>query len=359
MITYLTYVISPLLVAFFICFLTGKRISTVPKNRKYYLWLCGIIMVFVIGLRHYSNGSGDSYFYYRQWEAMSAMSLRETVIYCLRTDMEIGFLACEGILSHIFKNPQFAFILSGLFFAVSLCLFVHRNSENVVLPLLIFNCLGLFNFMVQGMRQGIAICICLFAIESCKTRKPIRFFLQIALAMLFHASAIIFLPVYWLYALRLDWKSAMIFAGGCVLGWLLLPWLIDIVNFFMNESYAISTGTKDGSGVVAIVIYLFIISFGLFTAYVGHVKGTQNCFIYMAIFGMIALVMRNTISNIAERANHYYVCSQMAIIPMGLQRIQKGPSRMILTGIIVFLCIGVAVYKASYSVLIPYLFCWQ
>lgn len=359
MISYLTYVISPLLMAFLICLLTGKRISTVHKNRKAYLWLCGIVMVFVIGLRHYSNGSGDSYFYYRQWEALSMMSLPEFFAYFLQADMEIGFLVSEWLLAHIFPHPQFAFILSGVLFAVSICLFTHRNSDNVVLPLLIFNCLGLFNFMVQGMRQGIAICICLFAIESCKSRKPIRFLLQIFLAMLFHASAIIFLPVYWLYSLRLDWKSVMIFICGCVAAWLILPQLLEIVNFFMNESYTISTGTKDGSGVVAIMIYLFIISFGLFTAYAGHTKGVQNCFIYMAIFGMVSMIMRNTYANIAERVNFYYISSQMAIIPMGLQRIKKGPSKVILTAAIVLLCIGVAVYKASYSVLIPYLFFWQ
>jgi hypothetical protein len=127
----------------------------------------------------------------------------------------------------------------------------------------------------------------------------------------------------------------------------------------MNESYTIGTGYNDGSGVVAILIYLAIISFGLFMAYASRSRVIFAPYIYMAVLGVAAMIMRNSIGGIAERVNHYYLCSQMLIIPAGMKKIRKGHAKVWLHVVIVLLCLGVAVHKASYSVLIPYMFFWQ
>lgn len=359
MVTFLCYVVSPLIVAGCMVLITGQSINRSQANRRRYLWACGIVMALMIGLRHYGNGSGDSYFYYNQWQALSTMPIGRLGAYCMQTDMEVGYLVTAWLLSHLFPAPQFVFILSGIFFAVSICLFVNRNCEDVILPLFIFNCMGLFNFMVQGLRQAIAICICLFALEACKKRKPRSFLVLVGTAMLFHASAIVFVVAYWLHRLKLDIKSVLMFAVMCIVTLLSLPTLIKVVNIVMNEAYTISTGITDGTGVVAIIIYIAIISFGLLTAYASKGRVAYSAYVYMAVLGMTALIMRNTIGGIAERVNHYFVCSQMVIIPAGMEKIKKGNAKLLCYIAIVLLYMGVALHKASYSVLIPYLFFWQ
>ena len=74
------------------------------------------------------------------------------------------------VLSHSFSGGQWLLIFSGVVFSLSVCLFTYRNSKNPVISLMVFNCLGLFNFMVQGLRQAIAMSICLFAYEQCKKK---------------------------------------------------------------------------------------------------------------------------------------------------------------------------------------------
>lgn len=356
---YLIYVISPLLIAAGIYTLSGHSVSKNKLNRKRYLWISGIVITLMIGLRHYENGSGDSYFYYRLWETLSTYSFSYAVEAIPTMDMEQGFLYGVWFLSHIFPKGQWAFLLSGMLFATAICSFVDKNCENVIFPILVFNCLGLFNFMVQGMRQSIAICICLFAIEACKGKNLRKFLLLICLAMAFHASAIIFLPVYWLDKFKLNAPSILVFTVCCGIGFALLPTVLQIVNTLMNEDYSFSSGIDDGSGVIAILIYVAIISFGLLVGFMAKGKIQYTLFLYMAIFGMVAMLLRNMASGIAERASYYYVCSQMAIISNSISRIKSGQSKWLISIMVALLCIGVAIHKASYSILIPYKFFWQ
>ena len=356
---YLMYVISPLLIAAGIYTTSGHSVSKNKLNRKRYLWICGVVMTFMIGLRHYENGSGDSYFYYRLWETMSTYSFSHAVAVIPDMDMEQGFLYCVWFLSQIFSDGQWVFLFSGALFAVAICSFTDKNCDNVIFPILAFNCLGLFNFMVQGMRQSIAICICLFAIEACKDKNLRKFLLLICLAMAFHASAIVFLPVYWLDKFKLNVPSILVFTVCCGIGLALLPTLLQIVNTVMNEDYSFSSGIEDGTGIVAILIYVAIISFGLLIGFMAKGKIKYTIFLYMAIFGMVAMLLRNVATGIAERASHYYVCAQMAIISNSISKIKPGRSKWLISIMVALLCVGVAIHKASYSILIPYKLFWQ
>ena len=113
--------------------------------------------------------------------------------------MEGGYQVVTWILSHIFKDGQWLLFLSGAFMSFSVCRFVNRNCKNPMFALMAFNCLGLFNFMVQGLRQAIAMCICLWAIEYCKKGQLLKFLGTVGAACLFHASAIVFTVVYITY----------------------------------------------------------------------------------------------------------------------------------------------------------------
>ena len=77
----------------------------------------GIVMFLMISLRKYTNGSGDSYVYYQHWKRLSAVDLNQFREFVSNSDMEIGYTAVVFVLSHIFKEPQFIFILSALFFS--------------------------------------------------------------------------------------------------------------------------------------------------------------------------------------------------------------------------------------------------
>lgn len=67
-----------------------------------------------------------------------------------------------------------------------------KTSVMIMLPLLSMS------FLCNGIRQGLAICVFLYAFHFVQERKPLKYFLCIAFAFLFHKSIIITLPLYFL-----------------------------------------------------------------------------------------------------------------------------------------------------------------
>ena len=313
-------------------------------------------MALMIGLRYKGVGSGDTAFYYNNWEMMSRVSWSDLPQKLLSVDLEYGYQISVWFLSHLLSCGQWVLILSGAFFSLSVCLFSYRNSKNPVMSLVVFNCLGLFSFMVQGLRQAIAMSICLFAYEQCKKKHFFKFALLVAVACLFHASAIVFILVYFLSKYKLNTIQMGMFAILTFIGLQLLPYVFNILNFMMNENYDMHSASESG-GVIAVLIYAVIILFGLLFKDISDEH--YALFLYSAIVAAAAMLLRNSVSGIAERISFYFAFGQMIVLPNSIASIKEPKIKLIINIVAVLLCFGVAIYKASYSILIPYTFFWQ
>jgi len=353
---YLLYMASPCILFIFLELLTNQKIHRIEQLKNTYLILFVIIMTAMVGLRHPGNGSDDTMFYYRQWEELSGLSLDQLDYYIKNMDMEVGYLIVVWLGSHIFQNGQWLLLLSGLFFAVSICVFVKRNCKNMVLALAVFNCLGLFNFMVQGLRQSIAMCICLWALEPCKQKRPVRFLLMIGLAALFHASAVIFAIVYLLGEMRFDLFSVVFFICGVAVAIMLIPRLFEIMNKLLNDDYSLGTGSEEG-GWIAVLILLAIIVFGL--AFQDKRNPHYPMYIYMTIVGLGCMLLRQSVSPIVERASNYFAYAEMVIVANSVSSIRDKRTQVLVCVAVFALCFFVAVHKTTYSSLIPYRFFWN
>jgi hypothetical protein len=219
-----------------------------------------------------------------------------------------------------------------------------------------FNVLGSFAFMVQGLRQSIAMCLCLWALECLKRKHWIKSILLILLASTFHASALVFFIILPLIRLKLNAKGLVIFLIALVLVVFLLPNLFELVNLWIDDDYSLNQGSESG-GVVAILIYFTIIAFGF-------LFGDKNekffpLYIYLAVIATTCMIMRNTVSTIVERVAQYFAFGQMAILGNSTKKISNPATRSIICMTICSLMFAVAVYKTSYSVLFPYEFFWN
>ena len=347
---------SPVIVWILMKIINTKSINYDDRRKKNYIIICGIIMSLMIGLRYKGVGSGDTAFYYNNWEMMSRVSWSDLPIILQSVDLEYGYQIIVWALSNLFSGGQWLLILSGMFFSLSVCLFTYRNSKNPVMSLMVFNCLGLFNFMVQGLRQAIAMSICLFAYEQCKKNCFFKFALIVAIACLFHASALVFVLVYFLNKFKLNSIQMGIFAILIFIGLQFLPYAFNILNAAMNENYDMSSASESG-GVVAILIYAVIILFGLLSKdmYDEH----YALFVYSAIVAAVAMFLRNSVNGIAERISFYFAFGQMIVLSNSIASLKEPKIKLLINTAVVLLCFGVALYKASYSILIPYTFFWQ
>jgi len=103
-----------------------------------------------------------------------------------------------------FLINKYVAVLGGsssiMFFIIALIswYFIFLSVPNRLLPLTIFFLFAdeMFFWSMNGVRQFVAICIFLYSIRFIITRSLLNYFIFISIAILFHNSAIILLPLY-------------------------------------------------------------------------------------------------------------------------------------------------------------------
>lgn len=338
---------------------TGTYSRESSQWKKRYLFFCGIFLFLMIALRHYSVGSDDSSIYYNEWEHFSKTSLGNLSAELQANKQENGFLIIVWALSHVFAHPQWIFVLSGAFFTWSICRFLYKNCNDLLLGMTMFICLGLYGFMVQGLRQAIAMSICLFAIESCKKRNIrgfIVFLLLAFIAMQFHQTAIIFLPVFFLYGKRMDSIWTLVFIGALIAGLMATSYLINFANSLFDRDF--QTIAESGGYIPVIIYAIILISGFVFSNKEGKHDLNFSFFIFLTAIGVAMYIMRFFGARIAERASYFFAFGQLIALPKTISFFEFR-FRKVISVLIIALSILLFMYRLQSSVLVPYMFFWQ
>lgn len=362
---YLLCVFSPLIVSVLQHALIRKPVYTMighqdPQEKRNYLIAACLVLFLFSALRAPTVGSNDGQFYFRNW-AMASRTPISRLSTLFAVDLEKGYLLTVWLLSHIFHNGQWLFVFQSAFMMFAVGRFLDQNCDSPLLGLMAFTSLGLFNFMIQAVRQAIAISICLLAISLIRKRKLIPFLLSVALASAFHGSAVAFFPVYFFYGRRFRFLDLLGFTVIAALGLRFLPLLFELMNFAISDNYAANQGSGFESGSITILINLSI----LLVCVIFRKKPEDGAdsveydfYLYMMIAFFIVFMLRYLVSGIAVRVSYFYMFSQTVLIPEFLKRMERNSQFITACAIVALMCLLI-LHKASYSTLSPFPFFWQ
>lgn len=356
MLSFLIIATIPLWTAGVYQLVTGNSVYTNDTSKKQYLFFCCAVIWLIIGLRHYDMGSVDSRNYYSNWILVRDSSFSQIKALAEISDMETGYLYTVAVLSRIFRHPQFVFVLSGLLFSTAIGTFVYKNSDNVIISMLLFICLGLYTFILQGLRQGIAISICLFSIEFVKKRKLIPFLLLLALAYCYHRSSIVFGLTYFLYGSELTAKAKIKYLCVAAILILMAPFLKDTANELWEKDY--ENEAKTGTALVATLTYLIILFAGYLFLSEKNTNKDMSFFVSFTIVGTAFYLLRYTQAQVFERISFYFLAGQIILLPAIVRRFDVF-SRKILNVLIVCLAVALFLYRVRASYASAYFFFWQ
>ncbi len=118
--------------------------------------------------------------------------------------IEQGFLSFMCILHKISDNPQIFIAVSSLIICAFYFYSIYKNSCNPVYSVLLFVIIGDYFSSMNVIRQMFAMVISLFTIPYIKSRKWLKTFIIIGIAMMIHKSAFIMIFLY--FILALEWK---------------------------------------------------------------------------------------------------------------------------------------------------------
>ena len=302
------------------------------NNYKKYIWLCGILIALFAALRTPGVGTYDNLQYtYRYKLLQRYASFKE--YYDYRLDKN-GFLLSEAglyfimwLLGRVFQSGQTIIIVSSIMVTFSTCWFIWRNSRDIPLSLTIYVCLGLFTFNMNGMRQAMAMSICLFAFEFTKKQKLIPFVLTVLLAMQFHRTAMCFIPVFFLQRLKNNRISWFLYIMGLLACLLFVDQIVAGYYQIGGKDYS-QGAPADGGGLFVVLLYLGTV---VLTIYNSRVLQKQPARIEMlaTLAGLTAYLSRYFGIAILERVSYYYFYFPLLLIPEIFQELDDEEYKVI------------------------------
>lgn len=235
----LIFYITVFLIVFILVKLAVKHgienIDGKVKYKKIYYVLYGmaaLVLILVSGLRYYV---GTDYISYINIFNEASMYSLDTM---LSTRIEVGYVILNKLLAMIFTSPYVAIFVTSAIIVIFIFMGAHKlikNKNNLPYSILIFM-LTLYPQSFNMVRQAMAIAICFYAYSFLFERKPIKYILFILLATSFHSSAILCLPLYFLYSKKSDKKKlrniVLIIFLIVILNFNIIIWLFNNVSIF-------------------------------------------------------------------------------------------------------------------------------
>ena len=208
-----------------------NRIKPIKGDKLYIYSVAGILILFM-GLRA-TNVGCDVIQYFNRYK-------NANVMYNLGiTYSEWGF----NYISYFFHDYlkldfQFFLLFIAIVCIVSLSVCIYKYSDDILLSFILYLTIGNFALNMSGLRQTIAISLSLFAIVMAEKRKPILFYLLIFVASIIHNSALIFMPVYFLWGKTINRKYAFILLIIAVSAFFYRQLLNPIITYLSPERYS-------------------------------------------------------------------------------------------------------------------------
>ena len=195
-----------LLILFFVIiwiFLEAKVL-----NRRAF-WLPLFALSLFAGLRSYRVGTDTGGYVSNYTNSL------DPNYYQFSDDIEKGYQLFEYLLLHFTHNYAWLLTITALFIVFSYLNFIKKYAQNYLLAVIIYITFGIYSFFFNGLRQGIAMAIMMYAMPALLDNKFWRYLLVCLVASMFHISALFMIPFYFVVNLKIKirYKVLLVLTG--------------------------------------------------------------------------------------------------------------------------------------------------
>lgn len=205
--------------------------------RRYTLWGVVALMFFFFAFRGYV--STDWTAYYADYQKCELENVWNNVYTSTKVlwRIEPGFTLLMWLCKMMVPNYIFLNVVCTAVNLVLLLRFLRRRLDNPVLGLLLFTCFGGLMLSINLMRNAISILIFVNTLHYIRQRRPLPFFLWNLLGMMFHISAVFFLPCYFfLHRSTNKWVFAAVFVVGNIIFLGRIPIFLSVANLVLGDA---------------------------------------------------------------------------------------------------------------------------
>lgn len=328
-------IVYVIIITLSIIFAMGAEKSRESKKKFYFFWGISFILLFLFSGVRYKVGYDYEYTYLPGYYH---------IVNGYESRFEIIFVWLNKLVYHIFNNVDWLFIISSFITLYLVYKTIRKYSDNVTLSILMLFVTRFYLYSFTQVRQYIAIAIFIYAIKYIVNKDLKRYLLCILIAIGFHKTAIIYLPIYFIGNLKLS-RSKYILA---IMSSIILNPIIQKI-YYIFGTYLYSGYIEKGYGIanssiVMIATTIIITSICIF--YYNKIIVEEKNKVWLNIH-LVLCILAITIGNINEsyRIVGMFMYASILLIPSCYKVATKNQKL-----IIALVLIGTAI-MASYLML--------
>ena len=323
------------------------------NQHKLTIILVSFFLILIAGLRDVSVGS-DSVNYVLIFDRIQGWELIWQQV------MEPGFLILAWISKLLSSNYAVFFLFIASFTVLFLVSGIYSNSVEPIVSLFLLITTGYYTFFFNGARQGVALSILFLATKYIFEKKVYKVTLISIFAALFHSTALILIPAYFLIKRPFSKKILLYIILFSFISSFLIGDLINLAGSFDERFSKYSTYNK-ASGSFSALYSLVLCLFFIFMYKTIHKNRAMysmllNMFCIGVSISIFAYINNLGASGIA-RLSYYFTISSILIWPIIFQNISDFKNKTILlVSFIAFYLVYFYLTTSNFSNLVPYNF---
>lgn len=267
-------------------------------------------------------------------------------------DLEIGFILLCKMCYFFTKTPFLMFFVTSLIINAMVVLSLRNNSNNFWLSCYLYITTNLYYSTFNTTRQSIALAILFLGTGFLMRKEMWKYFVCVGIASLFHISAIIMIPVYFVVHFR-AWSPFMWFlALADVLVLIFYDQFVSLIFVFLeNTHYSEYESTMllaaEGANVLRIFVFLapLLLAF-IFRKKISQAYPNSNVIINMCFIGLLIMLIASKQIYFA-RVSQYFNVYILFLVPFLISVFKDRRLRAVVT-IVIMLC-----FLAHSYVLLP------
>lgn len=345
------YFIIAALVSFFAYGSQFLKASAGVRNLS--VFIVATLLILFQGLRDGSVGT-DTLVYVRRFDFV-------TSIEDVWRSTEIGYNVINVLLSLLFESYSVLLLSIAIIVVGCYVVGIVKMTKHFALALFLFVMLGAYTFSFNAARQGIAVAFCFLALTFLLKRSRLRYFSLIGIAFLFHHTALIAAPLYFMSSEKVNWRHLVASIVGIVLLVAGLGSVVGLSAALLSDNYSTYAEVSEGGGEVMVS---FLTLQGIFLYFLRPKRShADKTVIYSRLFSIylvglipaVASVIASVNPSGVLRLHSYFSHTAILLWPMALYQVKGERFRpLIAIGLVFFMLLFFYLTTANFSKLVPY-----
>lgn len=274
---------------------------------------------------------------------------------------EIGYVLLNRVIGIFTSNEIYLFAVTTFIILFGFYHHISRYSVNIWLSVIMFVTVGSYYTSFNITRQILAAAIIFIGSKFLYERKFFKFLWVVILASLFHKTALIMIPFYFILNFRINLRNIfLISAGSAVIIYFFQDILYILQNFGIYDNYTGQSYGMTGASFANAVLPIALAIFSLFNSKKLDSKNNNthriwfNATIFYAVTNTLSLQIQ-----MIERLSYFFAPYALLLIPYIFSKMNNKYLKVIYVIALIAVLILYNYVILADSVFDPYYFIWE